>query len=200
MSQQHPKPGAGLAGALAGLALLMAPSVAAAQDRFDAVPDLTDRGRMDGWRLGKLDSDDVWLGKACVLYKALDAGPNPMSVTYRFEPGDKQTTISFEIPQAEPVPDPDEVDWGYLEPTDFIYAVSETEAYNAEGYIGWEYIDPQTIYVALSFDLTAAEVDRIAASDWVGVAIKGSENGMRFDTGRSVPAVAWARQCLAEFD
>lgn len=182
------------------LALLAALAPAAAQDRFDEVPDLVDRGQVDGWRLGKLDSSNVWLGRACVLYKPLEAGPNPISVTYRFEPGENEATVSFDVPTAEPVADPDEVDWGYLEPADFIYAVSETQAYEADGYIGWEYIDPQTVYVSLSFDLDAAEVDRIAASDWVGVAVMGSESGMRFDTGRAAPAVAWARQCLAEFE
>lgn len=190
---------AGLAAALASLCLLALPVQAAAQDRFAEVPDLVERGRMDDWRLGKLDSDDVWLGQACVLFKQLNSGAHPINVTYRFEP-DELTTITFEVPQPESVPDPNAVDWGYLEPTEFIYAVSDTEAYAISGYTGWEYIDPNTVYVALSFELDAAEVDRVAASDWVGVAIRGSEDGMRFDTGRAAPAVAWARQCLAEFD
>ncbi len=199
MSEQWCMPGAGLVGALAGFCLLTLPIQAAAQDRFAEVPDLVERGRMDDWRLGKLDSDDVWLGQACVLFKQLNSGTHPINITYRFEP-DELTTITFEVPQPESVPDPNEVDWGYLEPTEFIYAVSETEAYAISGYTGWEYIDPNTVYVALSFELDAAEVDRVAASDWIGVAIKGSENGMRFDTGRAAPAVAWARQCLAEFE
>lgn len=191
--------GAGLAGALAGLTLLAFPAQAVAEDRFDQIPDLVDRGRVDGWRVGKLDSDDVWLGEACVLFKSLNSERHPINVTYRFEPGGGPATITFEVPQPEHTPDPDQVDWGYLERTDFIYVVNETEMHEIPGYIGWEYIDPNTIYVGLSFDLDAAGVDRVASSGWIGLAIKGEDNGMRFDTGNTTRAVAWARQCLAEF-
>lgn len=191
---------AGWAAALAALSFLILPAQATAQDRFDQVPDLVDHGRVDDWRVGKLDSDDIWLGRACVLFKTLSEGPNPISVSYRFEPGDEQATITFEVPQAESISDPDAVDWGYLERTDIIYALNGTDAYEIQGHIGWEYIDPRTVYMGLSFELDAAGVDRLAASDWVGVAIKGGGDGVRFDTGRTTRAVAWARQCLAGFD
>ena len=63
---------------LAGLALH---SPAAAQDPFEVVPDLIDYGRVEGWRVGKLDSDDIWLGQACILFKQLGDGVNPRQVS-----------------------------------------------------------------------------------------------------------------------
>lgn len=185
---------------LAGLLLLIWPATASAQDLFDDIPDLADHGVVDGWRAGKIDSDDIWLGQACVLYKTLSKDPSPIYVTYRFEPGEEETAVVFAVPRAESVPDPDEIDWGYLEPTDFIYALNGTDARRAPGHVGWEYIDANSVYVTLSMDADRAMVDQIAAADWVGIAIDGAAEGMRFDTGKTTRAVAWARQCLGGFN
>lgn len=185
---------------LAGLLLLIWSATASAQDLFDDIPDLADHGVVDGWRAGKIDSDNIWLGQACVLYKTLSKAPSPIYVTYRFEPGEEETTIVFAVPRAESVPDPDEIDWGYLEPTDLIYALNGTDAREAPGHVGWEYIDANSVYVTLSMDADRAMVDQIAAADWVGIAIDGAAEGMRFDTGKTTRAVAWARQCLAGFN
>lgn len=185
---------------LAGVMLMTCPAIATAEDMFDQVPDLVDHGRVDGWRVGKIDSDDIWLGQACVLYRNLDNTANPVNVSYRFEPESDEIMIAFSVPQAEAVPDPDDVDWGYLEPTDFIYALNGAETYEISGHVGWEYVDPNTVYVSLSIDADAALVDKIAAADWVGVAVKGANEGMRFDTGKTTRAVAWARQCVSGFN
>lgn len=186
--------------ALAGLLLLICPATASAQDLFDETPDLADHGRVDGWRVGKIDSDDVWLGQACILYRNLDSAPNPVNALYRFEPDSGETMIAFTVPQAVAVADPDDVDWGYLEPTDFIYALNGKEIFEISGHVGWDYVDANTVYVSLSIDADAALVDQIAAADWVGVAVKGSDEGMRFETGKTTRAVAWARQCVAGFN
>ncbi|AXE65351.1 hypothetical protein BBF93_14810 [Hyphomonas sp. CACIAM 19H1] len=185
---------------LAGLVLLISPATAAAQDLFAGIPDLADHGVVDGWRAGKIDSDDIWLGQACVLYKTLTKDPSPIYVTYRFEPGEEETAVVFAVPRAESVPDPDEIDWGYLEPADLIYALNGTDARRAPGHVGWEYIDANSVYVTLSMDADRAMVDQIAAADWVGIAVDGAAEGMRFDTGKATGAVAWARQCLAGFN
>lgn len=185
---------------LAGLALLISPATAAAQDLFADIPDLADHGVVDGWRAGKIDSGDIWLGQACVLYKTLTKDPSPIYVTYRFEPGEEKTAVVFAVPQTESVPDPDQVDWGYLEPTDLIYALNGADARQTPGHVGWEYIDANSVYVTLSMDADRAMVDQIAAADWVGIAVDGAAEGMRFDTGKTTRAVAWARQCLAGFN
>ena len=181
---------------LAGLALH---SPAAAQDPFEVVPDLIDYGRVEGWRVGKLDSDDIWLGQACILFKELNDAANPVQVVYRFEQGE-DTSIAFRRPRTESVPDPDAVDWGHLEPTNFIYGPDGAGAFEASGDIGFEYIDANTVYVALELDADAAAVDRIAAAEWMALAVDGAEAALRFDTGRATGAVARARRCLAEFD
>jgi len=181
--------------ALVGLLLLVWPVMAMAEDMFDEVPDLVDHGRVDGWRAGKIDSDDIWLGQACVLYKNLTNAANPIYATYRFEPGE-ETLVVFALPQAESVPDPDQIDWGYLEPTDLILAPNGSDARKISGHVGWEYIDSNSVYVTLSLDADPTLVDQIAAADWVGIAVDGAAEGMRFETGNTTRAVAWARQCL----
>ena len=185
---------------VACLVMLSWPATASAQNLFEDVPDLVDHGTVDGWRAGKIDSDDIWLGQACVLYKTLNTAPNPVYVTYRFEPDEDETLVVFAVPQAESVPDPDQVDWGYLEPTDIIYALNGTDPRQAPGHVGWEYIDANSVYVTLSLDADAAMIDQIAAADWVGIAVGGAAEGMRFDTGKASRAVAWARQCVAGFN
>lgn len=185
--------------AVAALAAVLAVAgPAAAQSMFDGIPGLSHYGDADGWQVRKLDSDDVWYGRACVLYRELTAGPNPVQAVYRFEPAEDEVSLVFRIPRAESVPDRDEVDWGHLEPAEFQYAVDETEIHDLGGTIGFEYIDPNTVYAELRLDGDAAAVDRIAAAEQVAVAVKGRQ-GLLFPTGRATRAVSLARRCLRSF-
>ena len=180
------------------LAVIVGAGPAAAQTRFDGIPGLTHYGDADGWQVKKLDSDDVWYGQACILFKDLNAGANPVQAVYRFEPDEAEVTVSFRFPKPESVPDPDAVDWGWLEPTDFQYAVNQTEVHEISGHVGFEYIDASTVYVELSLDAGPTDVARMAASEQVGVAVKGHQ-GLGFPTGRATRAVSLARRCLSSF-
>ena len=180
------------------LAVIVGAGPAAAQTRFDGIPGLTHYGDADGWQVKKLDSDDVWYGQACILFKDLNAGANPVQAVYRFEPDEAEVTVSFRFPKPESVPDPDAVDWGRLEPTDFQYAVNQTEVHEISGHVGFEYIDASTVYVELSLDAGPTDVARMAASEQVGVAVKGHQ-GLGFPTGRATRAVSLARRCLSSF-
>ena len=172
---------------------------AAAQTRFDGIPGLTHYGDADGWQVKKLDSDDVWYGQACILFKDLTPGANPGQAVYRFEPGEDEVSVSFRFPKPESVPDPDAVDWGRLHPTDFQYVVNQTEVHDISGHIGFEYIDASNVYVEFRLDADAADVSRMAASEQVGVAVKGAQQGFGFPTGRATRAVNLARRCLSSF-
>lgn len=194
--------GAAMAVALAAIA---AGAPAAAQTMFEGVPGLTHYGDADGWQVKKLDSDDVWYGQACILFKALTPGPNPVQTYYRFEADDPEVSLRFRVPQSHSVPDPDAIDWGRLTPATFQYAVSESgpiarthTIFEAEGHIGHDYVDATTIYIELSLDVDAAVVDRMAAGEQIGVAVKGTE-GTTFVTGRATRGVALARRCLSSF-
>lgn len=180
------------------LAMIVGAAPAAAQTRFDGIPGLTHYGDADGWQVKKLDSDDVWYGQACILFKDLSAGAHPAQAVYRFEPGEDEVTVSFRFPQPESVPDPDDVDWGRLHPTDFQYVVNQTEVHDISGHVGFEYIDASKVYVELSLDAAPADVTRMASSEQVGVAVKG-ERGIGFPTGRATRAVSLARRCLTSF-
>ena len=180
------------------LAVIVGAGPAAAQTRFDGIPGLTHYGDADGWQVKKLDSDDVWYGQACILFKDLNAGANPVQAVYRFEPDEAEVTVSFRFPKPESVHDPDAVDWGRLEPTDFQYAVNQTEVHEISGHVGFEYIDASTVYVELSLDAGPTDVARMAASEQVGVAVKGHQ-GLGFPTGRATRAVSLARRCLSSF-
>ncbi|MBF0664457.1 MAG: hypothetical protein IR159_02745 [Brevundimonas sp.] len=182
----------------AALALLASAAPAAGQTPFDGIPGLTHYGDADGWQVKKLDSDDIWYGQACVIFKNLSAGPNPLQAVYRFEPGEDEVTISFLFPQAQSVPDPEAVDWGYLEPKEFQYAVDPTGVYDISGHVGFEYIDATKVYVELRLDADLAIANRMAAAEQVGVAVKGHE-GIAFPTGRATRAVSLARRCLNSF-
>lgn len=180
------------------LAVMVGAAPTAAQTRFDGIPGLTHYGDADGWQVKKLDSDDVWYGQACVLYRELSAGPNPVSAVYRFEPGEDEVNITFRFPHAQSVPDREAVDWGRLHATDFVYAVDEENVHEISGDVGFEYIDPNTIYVDFSLDADAEAVERIASAEQVGVAVDG-EQGLTFPTGRASRAVSLARRCLRSF-
>lgn len=180
------------------LALLAGAAPGAAQTRFDGIPGLTHYGDVDGWQVKKLDSDDVWYGQACILFKDLNRGSNPVQAVYRFEPGEDEVTVSFRFPKPESVPDPDAVDWGRLQPTEYQYAVNQSEVHDISGNMGFEYIDASTVYVELSLDADAADVARMAAAEQVAVAVKGHQ-GLGFPTGRATRAVSLARRCLTSF-
>ena len=169
-----------------------------AQSVFDGIPGLSHYGEADGWQVKKLDSDDIWYGQACVLYRELSGGPNPVSASYRFEPGEDEVNITFRFPYAQSVPDREAVDWGALDPTDFVYAVDEENVHEISGDVTLEYIDANTIYVDFSLDADAEAVERIASAEWVGVAVDG-EQGLTFPTGRASRAVSLARRCLRSF-
>ncbi len=180
------------------LAALAVAAPAQSQTRFDGIPGLTHYGDADGWQVKKLDSDDVWYGQACIVFKDMTAGANPAQAVYRFEPGEDEVTVSFRFPQLQSVPDPDDIDWGRLEPAQFQYVVNQTEVHEVSGHIGFEYIDASQIYVELSLDADLAAVNRMAASEQVGVAVKGQQ-GIGFPTGRATRAVSLARRCLNSF-
>lgn len=187
------------------LAVIASGAPAAAQAMFEGVPGLTHYGDVDGWQVKKLDSDDVWYGQACILFKELSPGPNPVQTYYRFDADDPEISVRFRVPQRQSVPDPDAIDWGRLNPVTIQYAVSasgpisRTDAiFEAEGHIGHDYIDANTIYIELSLDVDPAVVDRMAAGEQVGIAVKGTE-GTTFVTGRATRGVALARRCLSSF-
>lgn len=185
------------AAGVAVAALVLATPVAA-QTAFDGIPGLTHYGDVNGWQVKKLDSDDIWYGQACILFKDLTAGANPAQAVYRFEPGEEEVTISFRFPQLQSVRDRDAVDWGRLQPTEFQYVVNQNEVHDISGHIGFEYIDARTVYVELSLDADADAVNRMASSDQVGVAVRGQQ-GLGFPTGRATRAVGVARRFLASF-
>lgn len=182
----------------AALVAILGAAPAAAQTRFDGIPGLTHYGDADGWQVKKLDSDDIWYGQACILFKDLNAGPHPVQAIYRFEPDEDEVTVSLRFPQPQSVPDPDEIDWGRLQPTAFQYAVNGTEVHEISGHVGFEYIDAGKVYVELSLDAAPADVTRMAAAEQVGVAVKGRQ-GISFPTGRATRAVSLARRCLTSF-
>ena len=187
------------------LAAIAAGAPAAAQSMFEGVPGLTHYGDADGWQVKKLDSDDVWYGQACILFKELTPGPNPVQTYYRFDAEDPEISLRFRVPQAHSVPDRDAIDWGRLSPVTFQYAVSTSGPISAtdgvfevEGHIGHDYIDATKVYVELSLDVDAAVVDRMAAGERIGIAVKGTD-GTTFNTGRATRGVALARRCLSSF-
>lgn len=187
------------------LAVIASGAPAAAQTIFDGVPGLTHYGDVDGWQVKKLDSDDVWYGQACILFKQLTPGPNPVQTYYRFDADEPEISLRFRAPQRHSVPDPDAIDWGRLNPVTFQYAVSSNgpisrtdPIFETEGHVGHDYIDANTIYIELSLDVDAAMVDRLAAGEQVGIAVKGTE-GTTFVTGRATRGVALARRCLSSF-
>lgn len=192
-------------GALAAVLAVAVVGPAAAQSVFDGIPGLTHYGDADGWQIKKLDSDDVWYGQACILFKQLTPGPDPVQAYYRFDAEDPEITLTFRVPQAFSVPDPDAVDWGRLTPVTFQYAVSQSGPISptdpileVEGHIGHEYVDADTVYLGLSLDLDMPTVQRMAGSEQIGVAVKGS-GGTTFVTGQANRGLALARRCLSSF-
>lgn len=181
----------------AALTALVAGAPAAAQS-FEDVPGLTHYGDADGWQVKKIDSDDIWMGQACILMRDLTPGPNPVQAIYRFEPGEDEIALRFRVPKAEEVGDPDSYDWGKLEPMTFQYAVSGDRVFEVEGDLGFEYIDSRTVYVEFWLELDATAVDRIAAAELV--ALGANDEGIAtFTTGRATRAVSLARRCLRSF-
>ena len=121
------------AAGVAVAALVLATPVAA-QTAFDGIPGLTHYGDVDGWQVKKLDSDDIWYGQACILFKDLTAGANPAQAVYRFEPGEEEVTISFRFPQLQSVRDRDAVDWpGWLA----VAALAGVVAWCLSVLLGW---------------------------------------------------------------